>query len=292
VAERLSSRRVRSSSLGFMLGLRSALGDNSLALGIVIIAFIVLLAIFADKLTPYKPLDMIGEPLQPPSRMHLLGTDDMGRDLLTMVVYGSRVSLLIGVLAAILATAIGTIIGLLSAVIGGKLDVLISRSIDFVISLPYLAVALAILAFLKPSIWVIVVVIAALGWVTPAKVVRTSTLTVLGMPYVEAAYALGSSKLWIVWKHVLPGVMPFILSSMVLNVRSAILFEASLSFLGMGDPSHVSWGTILFYARRAGAFMLGAWWWIIPPGLMIMLTVLGFTLIAIGLDRVLNPRLR
>ena len=292
MAERLSSRRVRSSSLGFMLGLRSALVDNSLALGIVIIAFIVLLAIFADKLTPYKPLDMIGEPLQPPSRMHLLGTDDMGRDLLTMVVYGSRVSLLIGVLAAILATAIGTIIGLLSAVIGGKLDVLISRSIDFVISLPYLAVALAILAFLKPSIWVIVVVIAALGWVTPAKVVRTSTLTVLGMPYVEAAYALGSSKLWIVWKHVLPGVKPFILSSMVLNVRSAILFEASLSFLGMGDPSHVSWGTILFYARRAGAFMLGAWWWIIPPGLMIMLTVLGFTLIAIGLDRVLNPRLR
>jgi len=117
-------------------------------------------------------------------------------------------------------------------------------------------------------------------------------MSVMGNAFVEAARAVGAGTGRIIARYVLPNVSPMVLSSMALNVRGAILFEAALSFLGLGDPTQVSWGTILFYARRAGAFVLGAWWYIVPPGLMIMLTVLGFTLIATGLDEVLNPRLR
>jgi ABC-type dipeptide/oligopeptide/nickel transport system permease subunit len=268
------------------------LRSRTLILGLSMIAAVAVVALAADYIAPYKPMDIVGDPLTPPSRLHPLGTDDMGRDILSMVIYGSRVSLLVGIVAAALSTAIGTAVGLASSIVGGKLDAFVSRSIDFVIALPYLAVALSVLAFFKPSILIVILVIVALGWVTTAKVVRTNSLSILGSLYVEAAYAVGAGRLWIARKYVLPGVMPMVLSSMALNVRSAILFEAALSFLGMGDPSHVSWGTVLFFARRAGAFVLGAWWYIVPPGLMIMLTVLGFTLLAIGLDEALNPRLR
>ncbi|RLG88223.1 MAG: hypothetical protein DRO15_03315 [Thermoprotei archaeon] len=139
---------------------------------------------------------------------------------------------------------------------------------------------------------IIILVIVILSWITTAKVVRAHTLSVMESLFVEAARAIGASNLHIMLRHVLPHVSPMILSSMALNVRNAILFEAALSFLGLGDPANVSWGTILFFARRAGAFALGAWWYIVPPGFLIMMTVLGFTLISIGLDEVINPRLR
>jgi len=265
---------------------------RTFTLGLAIIVFIGIIAALADTIAPYSPTEFVAGGLEPPSPKHIFGTDDMGRDLFSMTVYGARVSLVVGLLAALLSTVIGTSIGVLCGVVRGFVDAVVMRIIDFMLSLPYLAVALAIVAFLKPSIWIIIVIIAALSWITTAKVVRTHTMSVMGNAFVEAARAVGAGTGRIITRYVLPNVSPMILSSMALNVRGAILFEAALSFLGLGDPSQVSWGTILFYARRAGAFVLGAWWYIVPPGLMIMLTVLGFTLIATGLDEVLNPRLR
>jgi len=266
--------------------------SKTFTLGFSIVVTVSLIALLADIIAPYPPLDFVGNVLEAPSWKHLFGTDDLGRDIFSMVVYGSRVSLIVGFLAAIFSTIIGTAIGITCGILRGIIDAITMRFIDFMLSLPYLALALAILAFLKPNIFLVVLVIVILGWVSTAKVVRAQTLTIMASPFVEAARAIGASNLHIALRHVLPNAFPVILSSLVLSVRSAILFEATLSFLGLGDPALVSWGTILFFARRAGAFILGAWWYIIPPGFMIMITVLGFTLMAIGLDEVLNPRLR
>ena len=266
--------------------------SKSFVIGFLIVLIITIIAIFADYLIRYPPLEFVGKPFTPPSSKYLFGTDDMGRDIYSMTIYASRVSLLIGSIAAILTTLLGMFVGLSSGMIGGLYDILMMRSIDFLLSLPYLALALVILAFLKPNLYIIILVIVILSWISTAKIVRADTMVVKELPFVEAARSMGGSKLYITIRHVTPNVIHAVISSLVLNVRNAILFEASLSFLGFGDPKHISWGAILFFARRGGAFAAGAWWYIIPPGFMIMITVLGFTLLSIGINDVLNPRLR
>jgi len=266
--------------------------SKSFVIGFLIVLIIAIIAIFAVYLIRYPPLEFVGKPFTPPSSKYLFGTDDMGRDIYSMTIYASRVSLLIGSIAAILTTLLGMFVGLSSGMIGGLYDILMMRSIDFLLSLPYLALALVILAFLKPNLYIIILVIVILSWISTAKIVRADTMVVKELPFVEAARSMGGSKLYITIRHVTPNVIHAVISSLVLNVRNAILFEASLSFLGFGDPKHISWGAILFFARRGGAFAAGAWWYIIPPGFMIMITVLGFTLLSIGINDVLNPRLR
>jgi len=260
--------------------------------GFSIIVLVSAVAILADHLATYPPLEFVGRPFTPPSRRFYFGTDDMGRDIYSMTIYGTRVSLTVGIIAAALTTALGTAVGITCGMLRGIVDAFTMRVIDFLLSLPYLAVALAIVAFLKPSLWIMILIIVILSWVSTAKIVRAQTIVTLEYMFIEAAKAIGASRLYIALKHVIPNVIPVVLTSLTLNVRGAILFEASLSFLGFGDPENISWGTILFFARRSGAFTAGAWWNIVPPGLMIMITVLGFTLVSVGLDEVLNPRLR
>jgi len=260
--------------------------------GLIIIITIILIASLADILAPYPPLKLVGNTFNPPSLNFYLGTDDMGRDIYSMIIYGSRTSLIIGITAAIFTTLLGTIIGIFSGVFRGILDTLLMRSIDFLLSLPYLVVALVLVAFLQPNIGIIILIIVILSWIPTAKVVRSKALSIMESGFVEAAISIGASRIHIALKHVLPSTLPIIISSLILSIRDAILFESTLSFLGFGDPTYISWGTILFFARRGAAFVAGAWWCVIPPGFMIMLTVLGFTLMSMGLDEILNPRLR
>jgi len=260
--------------------------------GFIIVLAVSFIALLANYISPYQPLEFVGSPLNPPTSSHLFGTDDMGRDVFSMTMYASRVSLLVGFIAAILTTILGVSIGLLSGMVGGLLDAVLMRTIDFLLSLPYLAVALVILAFFKPNLFITILVVVLLSWISTAKIVRANTITVKEENFIEAAKAIGASRMHITFKHVMPNIMHSIVSSLALNVRGAILFESSLSFLGFVDPKYVSWGTMLFFARRGAAFAAGAWWCIAPPGLMIMVTVLGFTLLSAGLDEVLNPRLK
>jgi len=272
--------------------IRLLFSSKTFLTGFIIVIIISIIAVSADYMIRYPPLKFVGKPFTPPSDKFIFGTDDMGRDIYSMTISASRVSLIIGLIAAVLTTLLGMFIGLSSGMIGGIYDILMMRSIDFLLSLPYLALALVILAFLKPNLYIIILVIVILSWISTAKIVRADTLVVKELPFVEAAKAMGGSKVYITLKHVTPNILHAVISSLVLNVRNAILFEASLSFLGFGDPHYISWGAILFFARRGGAFAAGAWWYIIPPGFMIMITVLGFTLLSIGLNDVLNPRLR
>ncbi|MBE3578211.1 MAG: ABC transporter permease [Limnochordales bacterium] len=222
----------------------------------------------------------------------LLGTDHVGSDLWTQLVYGARISLIIGILAAIAAVAIGTVIGLISGYLGGKIDEFFMRVADVFLSVPTLPILIILSAFLGKHIGNIVLLVAAFSWMTTARVVRSQTLSLKQRAFVEAARAAGAGNTYIMLTHLLPNVFPLVVANTVLMMPVAILYEAALSFLGLGDPRIPTWGRMLQNARAFGAFTELAWWWLVPPGLAITLLTLSFTLIGNAVNEVLNPRYR
>ncbi|RLG40552.1 MAG: ABC transporter permease [Thermoproteota archaeon] len=260
--------------------------------GLSVILFYVALAVLAPYLCPYNPFRHVGKPLETPSSQHPLGTDQLGRDILSRLIYGTRVSLLIGLSASMMAVFIGTVIGLVSGYFGGVIDHILMRITDLFIQLPSLPLMLIFVAILGKSMFNIILVIAILGWTSTARMVRSQTLSLKERPFIEAARAIGSSDLHILVKHIAPNVVPLVFANATIAVVDAILSESFLSFLGFGDPRTPSWGMILYYARKAGAMMNGLWWFVIPPGICIMTLALGFACMNYSLDQILNPRLR
>ncbi len=260
--------------------------------GLSLILFFVFLAILAPLVAPYDPYEMVGGPFEMPSAEHPLGTDQIGRDLLSELIYGTRVSLLIGLTASFMAVMIGTTIGLISGFFGGIVDTVLMRITDTFIQLPSLPLMLIFVAILGKGIFNIILVIVILSWTASARIVRSMTLSLKERPFVEAARAAGASSLQILVRHIAPNVFPVIFAYANIAVVDAILAESFLSFLGFGDPRTPSWGMILYYGSRAGAMSNGFWWFVIPPGIMIMLLALGFACMNYSLDQILNPRLR
>ncbi len=260
--------------------------------GLGIIIFYLILALVAPYITPYDPFAFIGKPFERPSKKHLLGTDQMGRDLFSRLIYGSRASLMIGISASAIAVGIGTIIGLVSGYFGGIVDNVLMRITDMFIQLPSLPLMLIFVAILGKGIFNIILVIAILGWTATARMVRSMTLSLKERPFVEAARAAGCSDFSILINHITPNVMPIVFANATISVVNAILSESFLSFLGFGDPRVPSWGMLLYYARLAGAAVNGFWWFMIPPGIAIMTLALGFACCNYSLDQILNPRLR
>ena len=258
----------------------------SLVLGFIIIAFV------APWLAPYHPRALVGTPFLPPTNEHLLGTDQVGRDIYSELLWGTRVSLMVGLLASAFAVAIGTTIGLLSGYYRGLLDSVLMRITDLFITLPVLPFILILAALLGRNIGNIIVVIAITGWTGTARMVRSQTLSIKERPYVEAARSIGARDSHVMIRHILPNVFPLVFANAIIGIVDAILAESGLSFLGLGDPSQPSWGMILHYANEAGALATGRWWFIIPPGICIMLVTIGFAFSSYSLDQILNPRLR
>ena len=270
---------------------RTVLAAPSARLGAALLAVVGTVAVFGPALAPYDPTLPVAAPYQPPSPNHWLGTNDIGQDLLSELLVGARVSLAIGLLAASVSVAAGTLIGVVAGAVRGWLDALLMRVTDVVLTLPFLPLVIVLAAFLGPSVTTTATVLALVIWARPARVVRSQAMAVAGNGYVEAAYALGGRPRHVLLRHVLPAVAPVALSQLVLAISSAVLAEASLAFLGLGDPVQKSWGSILFYAQTRGAFLTGAWpWWVLPPGLAIAATVLGFALLGRSLERALTPR--
>jgi len=254
--------------------------------------FIVLMAILAPYIAPYDPYDYVGDPYEPPSSEHWLGTDDMGHDLLSQIIYGAQISLLVGVLSALGCVIIGTIIGVISGFLGGWIDEILMRLTDIVLVIPYLVFIILLVSYLGPSIWNIVISISILGWPSIARMVRSYVLSLRENLYIEAARAIGCGNMHIMIKYIIPGLVPLIVPIFVLTIIDGILTEAGLSFLGLGDPNKISWGIILYYAQVRGAFVKGLWWWVLPPGLLITLTGLGFLLLGSSLEEYFNPRFK
>lgn len=261
-------------------------------IGLTILAAMVAVALVGPYLTPYDPQQTVGRPFDHPSFQHLLGTNDLGQDLLSEIIVGTRASLLVGLSAALGAVGIGLLVGLIAGYYGGWIDSLLMRVVDLVLVLPFLPLVIVIAAYVGPSLLNLILLIVLISWVRPARVVRSSVMAVREMSYIEAAQALGASTTRILGKHILPAVWPMALAQLIGITSSTILIEASLSFLGLGDPTQKSWGSILYYAQIRGAFLNGSWpWWVLPPGLLITLCVLSFALIGRSLERYLMPRL-
>lgn len=235
--------------------------------------------------------DAPGRPMQSPSTGFPLGTDRFGRDLLGLVIWGARVSLLVGLLAAVLSVAIGTLIGVTAGHFKGWYATVTMRITDWFLVMPTLVLAIALATVMSRSLTTTVVAIGVTTWPTTARLVRAQTLAVETRPYIERAKALGGGHWHIMSRHVLPNVMPLVLAQTTLIISAAILAEATLAFLGLGDPTVVSWGGLLQDAREAGAVSAGHWWYLVPPGVAIAVVALAFTLCGRAVESVLNPRL-
>jgi peptide/nickel transport system permease protein len=270
------------------------ISSNNLGLlGVSLLVIFLLIALLAPLLAPFDPTARVGAPFTKPNGDFLLGTNDIGQDILSELLYGTRVSLLIGILAALISIILGCLVGIISGYYGGKVDSFLMRLVDLVLVIPFLPLMILLAAFIGPSFWNIILVISFLSWASPARVIRSQVLTLKTKGYVEAARSIGTSIKVILYKHILPGVIPIALSQFVMAASHSILIEASLSFLGLGDPFTKSWGTILYYAQARGAFLTDAWiWWVLPPGLLITTLVIGFAFTGYSLEEILNPRLR
>ncbi len=267
-------------------------------IGLGILVFFVIIAVFAPLLADKCDLSPLCHPenpaLSPPSAQFWFGTDWQGRSVLSLTIWGSRVSLIVGLAATLITVVIGTGIGLVAGYYGGWKETGLMRLTDWFLVIPFLPLAIVLSVILKPSLYTVIFVIGITSWPSTARVIRAQVLTLKTRGYVERSRALGSKDFRLVTRHILPNVGPLIFANTVLIVAIAILTETTLSFLGLGpDPTvNISWGTILEQAFGQGAAFSGYWWWIVPPGVAIVLLVLSFTMIGYALDDILNPKLR
>lgn len=262
--------------------------------GMAILAVFLLVAIFAPIIISPAQLDVTkvnGPLMAPPSAHYWLGTDENGRSLLTLVAWGARTSLTIGIAATFMTVLIGGTIGLLAGHYQGRIGSGLMHLTDWFIVLPSLPLAIALSVVLGQGSLSIIIAIAVTSWTGTARLVRAQTLTVGARPFIERGKALGATSRQIMLRHVLPNVIPLIVVSSILTIGSAILAEAALTFLGLGDPTTVSWGSMLNSAFAQGAMTVGAWWYLVVPGVAILLVVLGFTLTGRALEHALNPHL-
>jgi peptide/nickel transport system permease protein len=265
---------------------------NQLAcVGGVVVGLLVLIAVFAPYLAPHDPhRPNVKRSLEAPSPTHLLGTDQIGRDVLSRMLYGSRVSLAVGFVSVGIATIIGVLLGAMSGYHGGVVDGLIMRVVDLMLVFPRFFLLLAVLAFLQPSIWTIMAVIGFTGWMGVARLVRAEFLSLKEREFVIWSQSIGASAFRIIWRHILPNAMPPVLVAMTLGIPAAILTESGLSFLGLGvQPPYATWGNILNDGKDAIEI---AWWLSVYPGLAILITVLCYNLLGEGIRDALDPRLR
>jgi peptide/nickel transport system permease protein len=265
-------------------------------IGAAMLLIALFVALFAPLLAPYDPYASVRVNIldiyQAPSGAHPLGTDDGGKDVFSSLLYGARVSLLVGFAAAAIALVIGGIVGIVAGYRGGWVGSLLMRITDFFLVIPDLALQIVLVAIIGPSLGTIILVIGVLGWTTTARLVRSQTLSVRERKYVMRARAIGAGDAHILRRHILPAVLPLMLANMVLVISLAILAESTLAFLGLGDATVISWGQMLNYAFGRGAVSAGAWWALLPPGFAIVWVVLGTTLLGTALEDALNPRLK
>lgn len=283
MARRLATiwKRLRKSPMGLVGG--------------VMLISAVFVAIFAVQLSPYDPDAIVRVTIMdiyvPPNAEHIFGTDDAGKDMLTNFIYGARISLTVGFFASFIAVFIGGTLGIVAGYMGGRVESAIMRFTDIMLVIPDLPLAVVLVALTKPSLINIILVIGLLGWTGTARLVRSQTLSVKQRKFVLRARAIGAGDFHIIVRHILPSVLPLMVANTVLVISLAILNESTLAFIGLGDPTSLSWGQMLNFAFNRGAMSAGAWWAMLIPGLGIVWVVLACTLLGHGIEQVLNPRI-
>ncbi|MFW6096949.1 MAG: ABC transporter permease [Chloroflexota bacterium] len=271
--------------------------DRLALIGAILYIFFIAVAIFAPYIAPFGPLEVVEEngiwlANEPPSERFPLGTTNLGRDIFSQLVYGTRTALLVGFSAAVAVALTGTIVGLVAGYYGGWVEAGLMRLADVAFGIPFLPFIIVLVAFMEPSIWNIVIAMALLLWRDTGRVIRSQVLVVKEKAFVSAARISGASDRRIIFLYIAPSILPLSFLYGSLAIGWAILTEASVSFLGFGDPQAVSWGFMLQDAFVSQALSREAWYWIIPPGVAIMLSVMAGFFIGRGFEEVLFPRLR
>lgn len=281
----------------FRLFIKNLKRDKLALLGAAMLIIFIFIGIFSESIAPYAPNDRhyneAGKILRldPPSAKHWFGTTDVGRDIFSQVVLGTRTALVVGLLAAFLTTFVGAVLGIISGYYGGIIDAIIMRIVDFFYAIPFIPFVIVLSAVLSPSIYNIIIAVTLLSWRTVARLVRSQVLSISQRPYIKAARVSGAGNARIMFKYILPNVVPLILLEMTFMVNWAIMVEASIAFLGFGDPSKPSWGQVLHVNFITGNSR-NAWWWTGPPGLAIVLLLVSIFFVSRALEEVVDPRLR
>jgi peptide/nickel transport system permease protein len=267
-------------------------------IGLILMGFVAAVALAAPLLADERGLSVTaapGKPIEAPTWHYWLGTDFNGRPILTLIIWGSRISLLVGLTATVISMILGALIGVLSAHFPGWRGGAFNKLTDWFLVIPYLPLAIALTRLFEdrlPTLVAVIIVIGITSWPGTARLVRAQALSVEARPYLERAKALGAGHWHQVTRHVLPNVMPLVLANTTLTVSISILAETTLAFLGLGDPLHASWGTILHQAYEQAAISNGAWWWVVFPGLCVVVVVRAFNMCGRATERILDPRLK
>ncbi|WDP92623.1 MAG: ABC transporter permease [Desulfobacter sp.] len=291
----LNTHYIRRIARGWRIFSQNAVGRA----GVVILGIFMVMALasfFLPLLGPmYDPMTGIDPNIKistPPSLSHWLGTDNVGRDILAQLLEGAKVAFIVGLTSAFFSVVLGTVIGMVSGYAGGWVDAFLMRTADIIMVMPSLVILLILASlFGQFNIWLIVLIIAVMRWPAVSRVIRSQTLSLKERPFIEASRVAGASHMRIIFRHIMPNVLPLAFLYMTFRVTSAILVEAALSFLGFGDPSQVSWGMMLQWVWKSG-HMFQAPYWLIPPGISISLLTLAFYMLGRAMDEVLDPRLR
>ena len=260
--------------------------------GAVILVLFVLVAVLAPVIAPYGEREKVGEPFEAPSWAHPFGLDDGGVDMLSLVIYGSRVSLIVGFAAALVAMIIGGTIGVLSGYAGGKTDTVLGGLTNYVYAIPDIPLILVIAAIWGRSLTNIILIIGVIYWAATARIIRSEVRSVRERVFIKRARAVGAGNPRIVTRHILPQVAPLLVALTVLQMAYAIFLETSIAFLGLGDPSLTSWGKLIQNGFESNAITAGAWWALVPPGIAVVIVVLACTMLGRAVEDALNPRVR
>ena len=268
------------------------LRERQAIVGLSILAFFIALALLAPLIAPDSPHAQVGQVYGRPSGSHWLGLDDGGIDMLTLVMYGARVSLLVGFAASLVAMLIGGGVGILSGFFGGKVDVVLMRITDYFLVIPDIPLMIVVAAIFGRNLVNIIIIIGVIYWTSTARLIRAQVKSVRERTYVKRAQALGAGNVRLMQKHVLPQIVPLLIANTVLTIATAIFAETYISFLGLGDPASISWGRLIENSLTGGAIFHQAWWAIIPPGLCVTVLILACTIIGQAIEDALNPRLK
>jgi peptide/nickel transport system permease protein len=267
------------------------------AAGLVVVLFFIALSLLAPLIAPYGPFEVVYHVdhsvvrLSGPSWQNWFGTTNQGMDVLSQIIWGTRVALLVGLLSALGSVLLGTLIGLVSGYFGGWVDEALMRATDVAFGIPFLPFAMVIISIVKPSLGLVILLVVFFLWRTTARVIRAQVLSLKTRPFIWAARAAGAGHLAILFRHITPNVLPLSFLYIAIGVQTGVMLEAALSFLGFGDPNTMSWGIMLNAAFQAGA-MRTAWWWVLPPGIALSAFVISVFMITRAYEEILNPRLR
>ena len=264
-------------------------------LGLILVLFLACTAIFAPLIAPYDPYDVTQRAAKglAPSWEHLLGTTiTTGQDIFSMLIYGTRVSLTVGLVTGLAICLLGALMGILAGYVGGMADTAIMRIVDIMLVIPTLPLTIVLTNLFGKSYFMIVLIFTLFGWTGLARVIRSLVLVLKNANYVKAAELAGAGRWHIMMRHILPGVSHLLIMNTALSCAGIMVAEAGLSFLGLGDPTAISWGKMLAEAQSGGALLFGHWWWILAPGIGIFLSVFAFMRIGLVMEEILNPRMK